>query len=218
MTNSLHKMPHACIAPYGVRHQHAIDKQGITIPKLGAAHDQSFKLFSGSSVNSRIQIETLTKLIYGGSLRQIIQYVHILRFHCPRTPILIRKFEFSDAYKLMTMWVHTSAASCTCHNNIAYISLRLTFGGSLCPTLWCSMLEIITGLANNILASTDWDLSKKHSPHRAQIIEPDILADDIPFAQALSADVAVIPLKHGKVDCYIDNLNPIILHSGDNAV
>ena len=193
-------MPHACITPYGVIHQHTIDEQGIIIPKLRAAHDQSFKFSSGSSVNRRVQTGKLTKIIYGNALRQIIHYVHSLRFQYPGTPIHIGKFSFSAAYKRMTMWGHTSAASCTCHDNISYISLSITFGRSPCPPLWCSMSEIITNLANNILARAYWDLSKTHSPHRAQIPEPDILADNIPFAQDFSADVAVTPLKHGKVD------------------
>ena len=110
------------------------------------------------------------------------------------------------------MWGHTSAASCTCHNNIAYISLRLTFGGSPCPNFWCSMLEIITDLANNILASAEWDPSRTHIPHRAQILKPNILADNIPLAKSLPAYVSVTPLKNGKVDCYVDDLIPAILH------
>ena len=72
------------------------------------------------------------------------------------------------------------------------------------------MSEIITDLANNILASADWDPSRTHIPHRAQIPKPDILAENILFAKALPADVAVTPLKHGKVDCYIDDLIPVI--------
>ena len=115
------------------------------------------------------------------------------------------------------MWGHTSAASCTCHDDIAYISLRLTFGGSPCLPLWFFMLEIITDLDNNILASADLDPPRTHSPHRAQIPQPNILDNSIPFAKALPADIAVTPLKHGKVDCYIDNLIPFILHLGDNA-
>ena len=79
------------------------------------------------------------------------------------------------------------------------------------------MSEIITDLSNNILASADWEPSRTHSPHRAQIPKPNILADNIPFSKALSANVAVIPLKHGKVDCYIDKLISVILHSGENA-
>ena len=116
----------------------------------------------------------MTKLIYGDTLRQIIHYVHSLRFHYPGTPILIGKCDFSASYKRMTMWGHTSAASWTYHYDIAYISLRLTFGDSPCSTLWCSMPDIITDLANDILASADWDPSKTHSPHRAKIPEPDI--------------------------------------------
>ena len=151
-------------------------------------------------------------MIYGDALRQIIHYIHSLRFHFPRTPILIGIFEFSAVYKRMTMLVHTSAARCTCHDDIDYIYLRLNFGGSPCPPLWCSMSEIITDLANNILASADWDPSITHSPHRAQIPKPNILDDNIPFAKALPDNVAVTPLKHGKVDCYISNLFPVILH------
>ena len=94
----------------------------------------------------------------------------------------------------MTMWGHTSATSCTCHDDIAYISLRLAFGGSPCPPLWCSISEIITDLANNILASADWDPSRTHSPHRAQIPKPNILDEKIPFTTALPADVAVTPI------------------------
>ena len=64
-TNSICKMPHAYIAPYGVIHQHKIDEQGIIIPKL---RDQQFKFSFGSSVNIRVQTEKSTKLIYGDSL------------------------------------------------------------------------------------------------------------------------------------------------------
>ena len=62
------------------------------------------------------------------------------------------------------------------------------------------MSEIITDLANDILASAEWDPSKTHSPHRAQILELEILAYNIPFTQSLPADIAVTNLKHGKVD------------------
>ena len=117
----------------------------------------------------------------------------------------------------MTTWGYTSAASCTFHDDISYISLRLTFGGSPCPPLWCSMSEIITDLANNILASADWYPSRTHSPHCAQIPKPNNLDDNIPFKKALPANVSVTFLKQGKVNCYIDYLIPVILHSGDNA-
>ena len=44
------------------------------------------------------------------------------------------------------------------------------------------------------------------------------MAENIPFAQALPANVAVTPLKHGNIDYYIDDLTPVIVHSGDKAV
>ena len=79
------------------------------------------------------------------------------------------------------------------------------------------MSEIITDLANNILASADWDPTRTHSPHHAKTPKKNILDENIPFEKVLPADVALTPLKHGKFDCYIDNLIPFILHSGDNA-
>ena len=214
---SLRKIPHTCIAPYGVVHQTTIDDQGNLIPKKRAAHDQSFKFSSGSSVNSRVQTEKLTKLIYGDALRRILHYIHSLRFHHPGVPILIGKFDFSAAYKRMTLWGHSSAASSTCHDDIAYIGLRLMFGGAPCPPLWCSMSETITDLANDILACPEWDLASTHSPHKSKIKQPRILPDNIPFATALQADVDVDPLIHGKVDCYIDDLIPVVLHIDNNA-
>ena len=79
------------------------------------------------------------------------------------------------------------------------------------------MSEIITNLANDILASADWYPSITHIPHYAQIPKPNILNNNISFAKSLPADIAVTPLKHVKVDCYINNLIPVILHSEDNA-
>ena len=214
---SMHKIPHACIAPYGVVHQTTIDNEGNLIPKKRAAHDQSFKFSSGTSVNSRVQTEKLNKLIYGDALRRIIHFIHSLRFHHPHTPILIGKFDFSAAYKRMTLWGHSAAASSTCHDGTAFIALRLMFGGAPCPPLWCAMSELIADLANDILACPSWNPEEVHSPHKNEIPPAKLLADNIPFAPALPADVSVPPLAHGKVDCYIDDLIPVVLHSDQNT-
>ena len=88
---SLRFIPHAYISPYGVIHQTTIDKDGALIPKKRAAHDQSFKFGSGSSVNSRVQIDKLDNLIYGDALKRILHYIHSLRFHHPDIPILVGK-------------------------------------------------------------------------------------------------------------------------------
>ena len=72
------KIPHACIAPYGIVDQTTINDQGQTIAKLWLAHDQSYKFKSETSVNSRIEPDDLLKLTYGKCLSHILHYIHAL--------------------------------------------------------------------------------------------------------------------------------------------
>ena len=128
--------PHACIAPYGLAHQNTINELGEIIDKYRITHDQSFKFSSKTSVNDRVKREELLELIYGDAFRRIIHYIHSLRTRYPHKCILIGKYDFKSAYRRLTMWGHSAAASCTYIDGIAYISLRLTFGGAPCPFLW----------------------------------------------------------------------------------
>ena len=215
--DAIRKVPHACIAPYGLISQQSIDELGEILTKYRAAHDQSFQFSSRNSVNDRVKRDQLLDLIYGDMLRRIIHYIHSLRFHHPTKIILIGKYDFTSAYRRLTFWGHSAAASSSIIDDIGLISLRLTFGGSPCPFLWCPIAETITDLANDILEYEDWDVETTHSPHISKIPEPLILNDDIPFSPAFQADVHVPPLPHGKVDGYIDDLIPVVLHEGDNA-
>ena len=79
------------------------------------------------------------------------------------------------------------------------------------------MSEMIADLANDILACPTWNLEEVHSPHKNKIPAAKILADNIPFEPALPANVAILPLTHGKVNCYIDDIVPIILQTGKNS-
>ena len=214
---TLFKIPHACVAPYGIIKQVTIDENGSRIPKLRMAHDQSFSFQSNTSVNSRVQKEKLTELIYGDAFRRILHYIHSLRVKFPLSPILIGKYDFKSAYRRMTFWGHSAATCCTIFDEIAYISLRLTFGGSSCPFLWCAMSEMITDLANDILNCPLWDHSITHSPHANKIQSPQFIEGCTPFARALPADVVVPPTHSGKIDSYIDDLIPVVVHRGDNA-
>ena len=74
-------------------------------------------------------------MIYGDALRRILHFIHSLRYHNPTTLILIGKYNFSAAYKRMTLWGHSAAASSTCHDDIAFVALRLMFGGAPRPPL-----------------------------------------------------------------------------------
>ncbi len=66
------------------------------------------------------------------------------------------------------------------NDNIAIISLRLTFGGTPCPYEWGVISESICDLANALLKDNDWDpltLSAPTSPPPRRTT----LSDDIPF-------------------------------------
>ena len=47
---------------------------------------------------------------------------------------------------------------------LAIISLRLTFGGKPCPSEWCTLLEMVTDLANALLSEPNWDPDSLYSP------------------------------------------------------
>ena len=209
--DSLFHIPHTVIAPYGLVSQQSINEHGEIIEKFRNTHDQSFKYSSGKSVNDRVKQEELTDLFYGDALLRTLHYIHNLRFHHPSTPILIGKYDFKSAYRRLTTWGHTSAASTTIIDGIAYISLRLTFGGSPCPPLWCSISELITDLANDILECKEWDPSSTHSPHHTKVPSPKLLMATEAFGKARPSDVN-IPLRTcGKVDCFIDDLIQVAL-------
>ena len=80
------------------------------------------------------------------------------------------------------------------------------------------MSESIKNLANDILACPEWDPEHIHSPNKDKIPAAAILPNNIPFGPALPANVAIPPSIQGKVDCYINNLTPMVLHIGNNAI
>ena len=133
--DTLFKIPHAVVAPYGVVHQLTMDEQGNKKDKYRNTHDQSFRFKSKQSVNDRVQKDKLTEMFYGHALLCILHYIHSLRFHHHYIPILIGKFDIKSAYRRLHLWGHSAAASSTIVDDIAQISLRLTFGGSPCPPL-----------------------------------------------------------------------------------
>ena len=215
---SLFKIPHTVVAPYGLVHQQTIDKDGNKKDKFRNTHDQSFRFSSQRSVNDRVISDELTELIYGHAILRILHYIHSLRAKYPNIAILIGKFDIKAAYRRLHLWGHSAAASSTVVNNIGYISLRLTFGGSPCPPLWCEVSELATDLANDLLECEDWDYNKVHSIHQKKIPKTSVLKEDIPFGQAKQADVAVPPQKCGKIDSYVDDLITVALNMDQIAI
>jgi hypothetical protein len=65
-------------------------------------------------------------MICGWCLSRLIHFIIALCLAYPNQGILIAKYNYSDAYRRM---VH-AAQSIAVFDKVAYIALRLTFGGS----------------------------------------------------------------------------------------
>jgi hypothetical protein len=90
------------------------------------------------------------KMIYGWRLGRILHFIATLRLAHPRQRIFIAKYDYSDAYRRITHSGTAAAQSISIFDNVAYVALRLTFGGSPNPPTWCLFSEMVTDLANEI--------------------------------------------------------------------
>eukprot|EP00978_Attheya_sp_CCMP212_P032524 scaffold127488_cov44-Attheya_sp.AAC.2 len=119
----------------------------------------------------------------------------------------MNKFDWKAAYRRahvsseMTLQTITQMISAP----IAFLALRLTFGGRACPSRWCNLGEATIDLANDLLACKSWDPSELHSPIQLKVPAPASLPDTVPFAPALEMIVDLPDETQGKADLYLDN-------------
>jgi hypothetical protein len=116
--------------------------------------------------------------------------------------------------------VHTGSAaakSITVFDKVAYIALRLTFGGSPNPPTWCLFSEMVTNLANEIAICNEWDPATLRSPAQPITPVPKLdNADGSLFATARTAAVAVPVTSTIKTDGFIDDLILVFLDTPTN--
>jgi hypothetical protein len=94
---------------------------------------------------------------------------------------------------------------------VAYLSLRLTFGGSTNPPTWCSFSEMVTHLSNEIPLCKEWDHDLLRSPDQPTTPSPSLLPDDILFAHAMPMAVQVPTTVTARSDSFIDDLIRVFL-------
>jgi hypothetical protein len=103
---------------------------------------------------------------------------------------------------------------------LAFMNLRLTFGGSLCPNFWCSMSEIMCDLVTAILHNDEWDPMTLFGRNQHFVPPPRQLDDDIPFGEGreLIVDIDVDP--QGMNNINIDNVISLTveINGTDNLV
>jgi hypothetical protein len=89
--------------------------------------------------------------------------------------------------------------------DIALITLRLTFGGAPGPFEWGVVSGTVCDLANKLLRCNDWDTLTLHSSVQQEISTHQYLDNDVPFTEGRELIVDV-PIDHrGYADVYIDD-------------
>jgi hypothetical protein len=141
----------------------------------------------------------------------------------PNTKILASKVNYKSAYRRVHLSWQTALQTCTQlpEKDIAILALRLTFGGTPCPTKWNNMSEPATDLANAILRLPNWDpRSELFSPLSESLPKRVDLPDDVPFRVGKELVVDVPIDGCGMSECFIDDTytQTVDLPGSDNVL
>ena len=215
------KLKHAEVYPIGLQHQLTIDEHGNIIPKKRISHDLSNKRDTGRSINQRVQDDLLPSIQYGYALLRFIHLIHNIRWNNPNKSILMNKIDIEKAYRRF----HTTAkiaSKCIAiwptkeDKEIGVLLTRLPFGSSPAPAHFSVGSDITCDLANDLTHCTEWDPDSLHSPIKSAVPDTKILPMDIPFGEALEADVNLPQNQTAGTEGYIDDLATAVLVSESN--
>ena len=147
-------------------------------------------------------------MVYGWCMPRILHVVAALREIHPATAIFICKYDYSDAYRRVAHSAAATAQTIATLDDIAYVSLRLTFGGAPNPPTWCAVSELVTDLANEIAWCANWNPHVAHSSMLAADNNPapKRVRPTIPFAPARPMAVNVPSISSGRVDVFVDDV------------
>jgi hypothetical protein len=121
------------------------------------------------------------------------------------------KYDYSDAYRRVAHSPTAAAQSIIIFAGVAYIALRLTFGGSPNPHTWCSFSEMVTDLSNEIPLCKEWDHEKLRSPAQPSTTKPKRLSKEVPIARAMPMAVHIPTTVTARTDSFIDDLIRVFL-------
>jgi hypothetical protein len=186
-------IPNASLAPLGCQEQETINELGERIPKFRMTHDQTFPGPSLLSVNLRVIQDDLPPCMNSFVLIRSLHYIVNLCYHHPKTKIYISKFDLDAAYHRCHLSGQTATECLTIYNNILLMALRMTFGGSPCPSLWGIISDTLADICNTLLQCKSWDFTSLFDPISASILPPNSLPENITFHQ--SKELAVYTKK-----------------------
>ena len=208
----------ALMAPMNIADQNTINERGEIVAKKRLTHNQSYKFVSGTSVNSRVIKDELQDCMYGSCLFRIIHEILNMRAKHPHKRVMLQKIDWKAAYRRSHLNWKTAIQTITQSEemDLAFLSLRLTFGGAPNPNYWGEISESTTDLANALLRLEDWDPKKLASPIQHQVPKVDPDNDPTPFAQALPLAVTLDDNDMGKSDVYIDDITSVVVDIKNN--
>jgi hypothetical protein len=155
-------------------------------------------------------------MIYGWCLLRIIHFVVALRLAHPHKRIFLAKYDFSDAYQRVAHSGAAAVQSIIVFAAVAFIALRLTFGGSPNPPTWCAFSEMVADLSNEIPLCPSWDPSNLRSPAQPDTPTPEEHPGPEPLAQGRPMAVTIPTAVTAQTDCFIDDLIRAFLDSPEN--
>ena len=207
------------LQPAGMVQQFSLNADGSRKRKNRATHDLSFSMTQeDASINDRIEMSCYPEMIYGWCLSRIMHYLAALRYQYPGQRIYISKFDYSDAYKRISQSPRTSAATVVRFADIAYIFLRMVFGGSPNPAAFSCFSETLTDVANE-LAMSRYQPSQGSSPTvketHAMIREVEDENMEVAPAVLPALEVPIVGRTSNR-DCFIDDIIDCHLGTDEN--
>ena len=211
----------AAVQPLGIVKQWTVTHDGTRAEKFRLTQDLSFtsnKEGPSRSINDRVDMTAYAEMVYGWCLQRIFHFVVSMRTHHPTKSILISKYDYSDAYRRIAHSASAAVQTIAIVGWMAYLCLRLTFGGSPNPPAWCLFSEIVTDLANEIGDCRAWDPLKTFSPAQPTVPAPIRLPLTIPLATAKAMAVLAPYTEGERVDGFIDDLINVFLDTPSNLI
>ena len=218
---TVRRIPGVMVQPLGLVQQWTVAPDGERVIKYRLTQDLSFstdKETAPTSINARVDMGSYPEMIYGWCLPRLLHYIVSLRIHHPTLLIFISKYDYSDAYRRIAHSAQAATQTVSVNGDTAFVSLRLTFGGSPNPPTWCMFSELVTDLANEIAQCPEWDPETLRSPAQPYTPEPIRLPSSVPIAAGKEMAVLVPrPRRGGKVDGFIDDLINIFVDTPENC-
>jgi hypothetical protein len=158
--------------------------------------------------------------MYGTALKRFLHSIVKYRLRFPDKPILMAKFDLKSAYRrahfsgISALQSIATSRGLTAQSgqakpadDLAFVSLRFTFGGSPNPSEFSVLSEMIADLANVVIQHRDWNPNRLHSDFISLTGKKPILApSSTPFAAAREMLPEWELSDYGVTEAYIDDI------------